>query len=386
MKSPQDPYEDPRSYPTTGYVGAIRNEYNTKTHTWYLNGPVWHTGQAIRALVIAYRHTSDDALLQVCADMGDYIVRNIVDDPGGPNHGLLLAYEGDNVAVNNQIVFETIPGLLDLAEVLDDRSWVDHASRAADFTLGGFLPEEGLLVDHYHVDEARFVGDPDNPYPGRPALDDAALHLLAQATGQDKYNEVFLSIADRTVREEDPLGTWIIFPPWDYRTGRMHIRTSWWWGYPMLKAYDISNDPRFWQAALRVGDWYLEQQNLDGGFYYSPQVQGKHSSFGLATSGAAVASIIWSELFTRTGDKRYRDAINRSVRFLITAQFSQDVDDPNIRGALWESPNAADGSGCPGYYIRDIATIFAIRALDKVLGIEGLLEEGPIRWDDSMPW
>ena len=387
VQSQHNEFEDTRSYPSLDYSGAIRNEYDTRTRKWFVNGPVWHTGQAIRAVLIAYRHTADPSLLEASVDMGRYIVRNIVDSPGDPNHGLLLAYEGDNITVNNQTVFETLPGLMDLAQVLDDSSWVERARRAADFVLnGGYLPDEGLIIDHYHVDEARFVGDADNPLPGRPLVDDAAFYQLAQAAGEDRYTQIFLTIAERAVREENPPGTWIVFPPWHQRTGRVHIRTSWWWGYPLLTAYDITQDVRFWEASLRVGEWYLAQQNLDGGFYYSPLISGKHTSFGLATSGAAVASIIWCDLFTRTGDKKYKDAINRSVRFLLAAQFSQENDDPNIRGALWESPNAPDGTGYPGSYIRDIATIFAIRALDKVLSIEGILEEGEVSWDSSMPW
>jgi hypothetical protein len=167
----------------------------------------------------------------------------------------------------------------------------------------------------------------------------------------------------------------------------MHIRTSWWWGYPLIQAYDLTQDKRFWDASLRVGQWYLEQQNLDGGFYYSPVVKGKHTSFGLATSGSAVSTIIWTDLYARTGDQRYKDAINRSVRYLMAAQFSQTADDPNIRGALWESINLPDGSNAPGFYIRDIASIFAIRAIDKALSIDGLLEnQGYDTWDNSMPW
>lgn len=386
VKSLDDQFLDPRSYPTADYIGAIRNEYDTKSRTWSVNGPVWHTGQAVRALLIAYRHTRDLSLRDAGTEMGRYIVRNIVVAPGEQNHNLMLAYEGDNFTVNNQTVFETIPGLLDLAQALGDSSYVEHASRAADFALGGFLPSEGLITDHYNVNEARFVQDKDNPLPGRPLLDDGALHQLGKETGDDRYTQIFLTMADRALREENPPGSWIIFPPWNQQTGRLHIRTSWWWGYPLLLAYDLSKDLRFWEASVRVGDWYLAQQNHDGGFYYSPLINRKHTSFGLATSGAAVASIIWSDLFTRTGNLKYKDAINRSIRFLLAAQFSDESVDPNTCGALWETIHPPDGTVCPGFLIRDIATIFAIRALDKVLSVENLLEEGEESWDNSMRW
>ncbi|MFN8481430.1 MAG: hypothetical protein U0768_00050 [Anaerolineae bacterium] len=326
-------------------------------------------------------------LLDAAQAMAEYVARNMVDAPGHPNDGLLLAYEGDNVAVNNQVLFETLPGLLDLAEATGDERWVDIARRAADFVIaGGFLADEGLIVDHYHVADARFVPDPDNPHPGRIMLDDAALVQLSAATGDRRYTDVFLAMAERTLREEGPPGMWIVFPPWAASSGRMHIRATWWWGYPMLAAYDLTGDNRFWEAALRAGQWYMDQQNLDGGFYYSPVVGGKHTTFGLAASGAAVASIIWCDLYQRTGDAKYKTAVNRSAAFLAAAQFSPRADDANVRGALWESPNPPDGTPCPGFFIRDIATLFAIRALDKALGIEGLLEDVAPAWDHSMPW
>lgn len=385
IQSDSDGFEDPRSYPTPGYLGAVRNEYDTKTGIWSLNGPVWHTGQAIRAVLIAWRRSGDDTLLEAARAMGDYVARNIVDEPGHPNHGLLLAYEGDNVTVNNQTAMETLPGLFDLAAATGEGRWIDIARTAADFVLRGFNAREGLVADHYHVEEQRFIIDPDNVLPGRIILDDAALVTLSDLTGDDRYRNAFVAMAERALREEDPPGNWIVFPPWHRDTGRLHIRCSWWWGYPMLTAYDLTGDERFLQAGIRAARWYLDHQNLDGGFYYSPLRDGRHGSFALATSGSAVASIVWADLYERTGDKRYREAIQRSLRFLAAAQFSQRCGDPNIRGALWETLNVPDGSGSPGFRVRDIAPIFAVRAWDRLLDA-GLFDDEIAPLDNAMPW
>ena len=386
----RDDVHDPYDYPVpdgAGYLGAVRNEYDTRSGIWSLNGPVWHTGQAMRAVLIAWRRTQDPTLLEAALAMGEYVARNVVSDPNDPNRGLLLAYEGDNVTINNQTALETLPGLFDLADATGDERWLDLARQAGDFVVQGYLPDEGLIPDHYHVADARFVPDPDNPYPGRIMLDDAALVTLTERTGDVRYRDAFLGMAERGLREEDPPGNWIVFPPWHADTGRIHIRCSWWWGRPMLTAFDLTGDRRFFDAAVRAGQWYTDHQNLDGGFYYAPLRNGRHGSFALATSGSAVAAILWAELYARTGDPAYLESIGRSLRFLAAAQFtsSDGDDDPNVRGALWETLNVPDGTTKPGHRVRDIASIFAVRAYDRLL-TDGLAADEVAPLHISMPW
>lgn len=386
VQSPDDHFTDLYNYPVVGYTGAVRNEYDTKTRSWYLNGPVWHTGQAIRAVLLSYSRSGDQSLLDAARAMGDYVIRNVVSDPNDANRGLLLAYEGDNITVNNEVVLETLPGLLDLYRVTGDRNLLDTASTAADFVLQGFDPSEGLITDHYHVAEQRFVSDPDNAYSGRIALDDAALVELSELTDKTHYRDAFLAMAERALREEDPPGTWIVFPPWHRDTRRMHIRTTWWWGYPLLTAYDLTKEQRFLDAGIRAGQWYLDQQNPDGGFYYAATTDGRHPCFALATSGSAVSTIIWADLYRRTGDERYRVAIHRSLSFFLATQFNTENDDPNVHGALWETLNVPDHSTAPGFRIRDIATIFTIRAGDALLKSPNLLPDEVQPLSNRMVW
>ena len=56
-------------------------------------------------------------------------------------------------------------------------------------------------------------------------------------------------------------------------------------------------------------------------------------------------------------------------------------------GALVERPTKPDGTVSPGYQVRDIATIFGIRALDAVLDIPELLAAEGEEWaDTTMKW
>ncbi len=386
------PFDDPLAYPHGDYAGAIRTEYDTKTRRWGANGPTWHAGQAICAILVVERRLGDARYRAAALAAGEFVLRERLTEPAEVA-GMLLTYEGDNIHVNVEVGFEGISGLLDLHTATGDRRWLDASRDAADALLGGYLPEEGLARDHYHVGRGEFVGDPENPNPGRAMLDDATLAKLAAATGDERYADLFLTMADRLLREEGPTGTWLRFPPWRPELGRVHGRKSWWWGWPLLAAYDLAqargdaNAERFLAGATRAAEWYLRGQNLDGGAYYTPNTAGQHNSYGLCTSVSAVSILFWADLWRRTGDPRWLPAIRRAVGYLLRAQFAPDVEDPNVRGAFFESPNKPDGSLAPGFQVRDIATIFGIRALDTVLDIPELLAVEGEEWaDTTMKW
>jgi hypothetical protein len=216
--------------------------------------------------------------------------------------------------------------------------------------------------------------------------DAAVLLRLATLTGDQRYREIFLSMADRLLEEEGPAGTWLRFPPWRPEIGRIHNRKNWWWGYPLLAAFDATGDTRYLEGAVRAGAWYLNAQNLDGGLYYTPGPDGRHNSYGLCTSVVACGVLFWADLWRRLGDERYLAGISRGVGYLLAAQFAADVPDANVRGAFFEVPHPPDGSLAPGFQVRDLATIFGIRALDAVLDIAEVLTLDSAWADTSMAW
>lgn len=386
------PFDDPLGYPHGDYAGALRTEYNTKSRRWGVNGPTWHAGQAIRAILVAGRRTGDARYRAAALAAGEFMLRERLTDP--PEYaGLLLTYEGDNAHANVEVGFEGINGWLDLHEATGDGRWLDAARRAADALCRGYLPAERLMRDHFHVAERRFVGDPENPNPGRAMLDDATLARLGALTGEARYGDLFLAMADRLLAEEGPRGTWLRFPPWRPEVGRVHGRKSWWWGWPLLAARDLAaarglpDAGAYFDGAVRAAEWYLHGQNLDGGAYYTPDAAGRHNSYGLCTSVGAVSILFWADLWRRTGEDRWLVGIRRAVGYLLRAQFAADAEDPEVRGAFFESPNKPDGSLAPGFQVRDIAAIFGIRALDAVLDLPELLAADGEEWaDTTMKW
>lgn len=387
VRGPGQPFENPAGYPHADFTGAMRTEYDTRTRVWSTNGPVFHSGQAIRSFLVARRRLGEDRYLEAALAAGEFLLRERIDEPGQPQRGLLMSLEQNDDEINVQVTVEALSGLLDLhAETADDR-YLAPVRESLDILIrDAYLPEERLMLDHYSLSRRVFFHDPENAVAGRAVLDDAVLLRLADASGDARYRDVFLAMADRLLKEEGPPGTWLRFPPWQERVGRIHNRKSWWWGWPLLSAFDATGDRRYLDGAIRAGDWYRNAQNMDGGLYYTPSPDGRHNSFGLCTSVVAVAVLFWADLWRRTGDANYLPAIERGVGFLLAAQFSADVEDPDVRGALFESPRPPDGSLAPGYRLRDIAAIFAVRALDDVLDID-VLGDAEEEWaDTSMAW
>ena len=45
---------------TDRYYGAMKGEYDTKSRRWGMYGPFWHTAQAVRTLILAYKISGDE--------------------------------------------------------------------------------------------------------------------------------------------------------------------------------------------------------------------------------------------------------------------------------------------------------------------------------------
>jgi rhamnogalacturonyl hydrolase YesR len=348
--------------------GAIRGEYDTKTRQWSFYGPFWHTGQAVRVLLLAYKMTGNEKYLKHAVLGGEYLIRRQVMDKNDKRlYGFIHGRTPEDASTASQL--EGFMALHDLYKVTKDPKWLERFHLAVDWVAKNVYQKgQGLFYNTYSAAEDKLAPIEQS----RPHTDDAVLWTAYQEFKDPLYLQIFREVSDRLLKDEDPPGNWIKYKPCNPGAfegrGDIHPRHAWWWGYPMLDAFDAFGEKKYLDAAVRAAQWYIDNDNLDGGYYYHITKTGsKHLSFDFCTSAVGCAVIMWTDLWKRTGDEKYLRSIETSLGFLLRAQFNQDVEDQNIKGAFFEGYLPPDGTLCPGFYIRDIATIFAARSMFEVL-------------------
>jgi len=350
--------------------GALRGEYRASTRQWDFFCPVWHTGQAVKALVWASQALNRPDLLQAARLGAEFMGAERIADRTDPHHGMIHAYEDFGDKVSTSATLESIDGLWVLADATGDRRYAEWAGAAtawvAHHTYLGF----GLFRDQFDVKTWSPMPPAANASkPGRPLLDDAVFLKAGERDGKPEFRHIFLETADRLLREEDPPGNWINFGPCNATTGMIHPRQAYWWGLPMLDAFRATHEARYLACARRAGEWYQNAMRLDGGLFRDTRRDFKTDSFSHATSGVACAVRLWEELWKETHEDTWVNFIQAGLKFCLMMQLHQ-VRDPNLRGAVIEAVEAPDGSDSCPYYLRDISTIFFVQAACRLLTSE----------------
>jgi len=358
-------------YPYTDVAGAMKTDYQPKRKQWWLFGTCWHTGQAIRALLKAYRLTDDNKYLESAVFAGEFLRRIQVMDQDSPLFGMLQSFEDEPYLIQASTAIEALPGLYDLYRQTGDEKWKESFRLAAEWLADKSYDGGGLFKDMFDVRRMQFMrGATHGKNVGdlRPLIDGPTMYLAYKLLDDEKYLEIFREIADLLVQEQDCSGMWLKYHPsaqcWN---GHAHPRVAFWWGQPMLKAYDAFNDEKYLSSALRAAQWYIDVQNKDGGFYKSFDIYGNHDSFILCTSASPCSIIFWLDIYRRFGDQAYLGPILRSLEFTFKAQFTTEASDPNLHGAFFENLLPPDGTDVIPIRVRDIATTFSIRALADLI-------------------
>ncbi len=354
------------------WTGAIRGEYSGSDRQWGYFCPIWHTGQAVKALVMASSILGDELLVAAKAG-ADFIVDNTVCD--GDDAGLILAYEDDFEFVNTSAILECLDGLFMLSEKTGIAHYRETALNALNWVAeSAYRPGLGLFRDCY---------DPKNhcilteryKTEGRPLLDDAVFLKGFRLTGDERFRKIALETADRLLGNEDPLGNWIGYAPCMRSVGSIHPRHAFWWGRPMLDVFRETQDQRYLDVFKRSVQWYVKALRHDGGLFRATFVDFTTDSFGHATSGVACAALMFEDYLELTEDPNIEPHLERALEFCTKMQF-MNPSDSNLSGCILEKVKPPDGTDSSPYHIRDLGTIFFVQAVSTaILRLEKVKDE-----------
>ena len=334
---------------TTFWRGAVRGEYRAATREWGCLCPIWHTGQAVKALALA-------GLMGEARFCAGFILANQRDD------GLILAFEDHADAVNTSAILESLDGLL----LLPESKYRQAAIAALEWVAANaWVPEKKHFNDVYDPDANAFRFNVRGAQ-GRPLLDDAMFIKGWRLTGRQHFLDIALATAETLLADEAPAGNWVKYIPCNAATGSIHPRQAYWWGLPMLEVYRETGDERHRNLFIRSVEWYRQAMRRDGGLFRGTDTDFNTDSFGHATSGVACAVIAFIEYRSETGDDSITPYIEIGLEFCMRMQFTK-TSDRNLMGAILEKVLPPDGTDNLPYQLRDLGTIFFIQAAAKYL-------------------
>ena len=345
--------------PVSFWNGAIQGEYSVASKQWNCLCPIWHTGQAVKALVMAAETLNKPELLENAKFNASFIMQNRITE--GKDKGLIMAFEDHPDKVNISAILESIDGLFFLSNATGDVTYQKAAIDALYWVKNNaWQSGKKLFNDIYEPSSKKFMFGVRGSQ-GRLLLDDAVFLKGWKLTGDDSFKQIAIETAERLLTNEDPPGNWIKYIPCNIENGNIHPRHAYWWGMPMLDVYKATDDERFLQCFFRSVEWYKKALRKDGGFFRGTYTDFNTDSFGHATSGTACAVISFLKYYEHTGDKTIVEYIERGLDYCMQMQFT-NPDDQNLKGAILEKMIFPDGTDHTPYHIRDLGTIFFVQA------------------------
>lgn len=374
---------------TAGYIGNVildsegksRCDYNVMEGKWYPYEVPWHTGQAVNALLAAYKLTGNKTYLDAAKRGGNYWISMEIKDGPPALKGMVNAIHGD-VLGDDFIVFATVsdgtPGIYELSKVTKDPKYAKVATSAASWMLANmYYPEQGLCYDNVDSKTGEVLKE-HSPFwkdkkeqqlfdVSRPNTEGSLFKDAYEFSGDVKFKNAFINLCNSLVEKQGPEGVWMQFMPNFIQEHSFHPRFSLWYAESLIEAYKLTKDKKYLESAARTARVFAKAQLENGTIFYDNYTDGKAPDKGSATGSAvALAGIVWIAL-SREGYKEFDPSIEKSAKWILNNRYAADHPDPNLRGAVLETRTRLKKNKV-WITNRDIGTSFALRFLVDYIG------------------
>lgn len=355
--------------------GKSRCDYNLIEGKWYPYEEPWHTGQIILALVESYRATGNKTYLDAAKRAGDWwMTLEIKDNPR--YKGMVGATHGDSMG-NDDIVFATISdgthGLFELSKETGDPKYASLACSASIWLYeNNYYPEAGVCYDLVDLKSGE-VKKSNSPFHkdkinqelfdvSRPNTEGSPFKDAYEFCGDVRLRDAHILLCDALCNFMDENGLWMQFMPNHKEVGSFHPRFNLWYAESLLECYDMTNDRKYLEAAVKTLRTYARVQLENGTMFYDNYINGRPSDKGsVCGSEVAFAGILWMRL-VGYGYEEFQTNVERSASWLVKNRYGDDHSDPNLRGAVVNT-RMRFKKGKVWMTQRDVGTSFGIRFL-----------------------
>lgn len=350
-----------------------RCDYNMTEGKWYEYEIPWHTGQIIYALIESSRVTGNQNYLDIAKKSGDFwISMEIKDHP--KLKGMLAAKHGDHAG--EAIVFATVSdgtaGIYKLSEVTKDKKYAEVATKAGKWMYKNmYIEEEGLCYDNIDPVSGEVMKGNSPFWPNKKDIgindvarpnNEGSLFLdMYKFTGDEKYKKAFINLCESLIKYQGEEGLWMDFMPNFKEEGSYHPRFNLWYAESLIDGYELTNDKRYLEAAVKCARVYANAQESTGTIYYKNYIDGKKpNQNSVCGSSSSFSGIIWIRLAEHGAGEEFLTNIEKSADWVYRNRFSNDHPDPNLRGAYLNT-RLRNKKGKKWLVNRDVGTSMGLR-------------------------
>ncbi len=354
-----------------------RCDYNLTEGKWYDYEIPWHTGQIIYGLIESARVTGNQSYLETAQKAGDWwISLEIKDHP--KLKGMLAAQHGDYAG--ETIVFATVSdgtaGIFKLSKATKNRKYAEVATQAGDWMLKNmYIENEGLFYDNVDSKTGEVMTENSPFWPdkenitlydvSRPNNEGSLFLDMYKFTGDETYKKTFINLCESLVRFQGEEGLWMDFMPNHKQDGSYHPRFNLWYAESLIDGYELTNDKRYLNAALKCARVFADAQEKSGTIYYKNYINGKSpNQNSICGSAASFSAIIWIRLVEHGVGDEFLQNIERSAQWVYRNRFANNHPDPNLRGAFLNT-RVRNKKGKKWIVNRDVGTSFGLRFMTK---------------------
>jgi len=373
---------DAADYASTTLIqpnGKGRIEYDLIAGRWRDYEVHWHTAQTAFGLLAAYELTGEPNYLAAAIRAGDWWISTEFEPPH-PFAGLVNAAHNDRLGalINMTTITDGTNAIFELSRVTGNPKYAEAAVRSGDWLLEhAYLPEEGLFYNIFDPDSGevwtdrsphhRDIGPEDIKVTqvARPNSEGYLYADMCRFTGDQRYCDVFLAVADKKIERQHANGLWMDFEPNDPDSGRIHPRFNIWLAEAQLEAFELSGKKRYLRSALATGRAMARLQDREGTIFYRNFADGRTQKTDYTGSAVAFSGLLWLRL-EAAGYDEFSSNIERSAGWLLDNQFDAYHPDANLRGAFLNTRVRRTDNGV-AIYQRDIGTSFGLRFLVEYL-------------------